>query len=168
MEKSIYVGNSELFFLLYSIVSKQSFLQVEDHVKDIERLKKCTLKDLPVYLIGTNKDRRDEREVSFMEGKQKAEQLGCLFAELSCKEHSDLELRHLFLNLVKYARDPEERPMWGLEEWSVQTHSLFSQEEKERVSAFFACVHHIHKEKKKSEKIPKPIMTKMVNYFLFF
>lgn len=79
--RSYYKGSHGVIFV-YDITDRQSFRDIEDWVKDVERI---AGKEMDRILIGNKCDAKGERKVSYAEGKQLAEGLGMKFMETSAK-----------------------------------------------------------------------------------
>ena len=75
--------NSSLAFMVYSINSKESFLNINQWLKEV---KLNSNPDVKIILIGNKSDLENEREVSYEEAKKfKDENQICYFEETSAK-----------------------------------------------------------------------------------
>ena len=84
-----YVRNSSIVFIVYDISSRESFENVDIWMEDI---KNCAPENCVIILVGNKSDLVNERVVSFKEGKDKAEQYGILFNEVSAKNGDNILL----------------------------------------------------------------------------
>ena len=76
----------DLYFVVYDITSKKSFDNISEWVTQIEKFK-----DYPiVVLIGNKSDLEDDREVTYQEGKDCAEEYGLAFFETSALDGSNV------------------------------------------------------------------------------
>ncbi len=86
MVNSYYKG-AHAVLLVYDITNKQSFIDIDHWLFDIER---HSDKNVTKVLIGNKKDLEDERQVSIEEGQDYARQLKVSFFETSIKESEDV------------------------------------------------------------------------------
>ncbi|EAS02169.2 small guanosine triphosphatase family (GTPase)-like Ras family protein (macronuclear) [Tetrahymena thermophila SB210] len=77
--------------ICYAIDDRQSFNNVQ---KWIDQIKQYSREDIELILIGTKCDQEDQRQVSYKEGKQLADQLGILFFETSSQK--DINVKEAF------------------------------------------------------------------------
>ncbi|KAL4488853.1 hypothetical protein ABPG72_016506 [Tetrahymena utriculariae] len=77
--------------ICYAIDDRQSFESVQ---KWIEQIKQYSREDIEIILIGTKCDLQDQRQVSYKEGQQLADQLGVIFFETSSKK--DINVKESF------------------------------------------------------------------------
>ena len=82
--------------VIYDITDKKSFEIVDKWIESIYNLK--DYKKFPVILIGNKSDLKDERIISFDEGKKKAIQHNIDFYETSAKENTNVE--QVFQSLI--------------------------------------------------------------------
>ncbi len=78
-----WLAKCDAYILMYNLTSRESFVALERYRKEI--LLTETGEDLPVLLVGNQLDREDERVVSEEEGRQKAEEWGSSYTEMSVK-----------------------------------------------------------------------------------
>lgn len=88
------------FYVVYSIISKKSFLELNELRNKILRIK--NKKTVPIVLIGNKQDLESEREVTTDEGQKLAQEWGCPFMESSAKNHYNVE--ESFSELVREVR----------------------------------------------------------------
>ncbi|KAF8206814.1 P-loop containing nucleoside triphosphate hydrolase protein [Mycena galopus ATCC 62051] len=107
---------SEGFLVVYSITSRDSFKQVRAHHQKILGWKASD--DVPAIIVANKCDLEPERQVSIDDGRDLAEQLGCMFIEVSAKQGRNLQ--KAFFDLVRKIRrfDPDQdhksgRPVVG-------------------------------------------------------
>jgi small GTP-binding protein len=75
-----YYRGAKCAFIVYDITRRDTFIEAIDFwYKDAKK----ELGDIPVVLIGNKIDLQSQREVSFQEVKEKAEELKCFFIETS-------------------------------------------------------------------------------------
>jgi len=86
---SQYYKDSNGIFLVYDISSRESFENLDIWMEDI---KNCAPENCVIILVGNKSDLVNERVVSFKEGKDKAEQYGILFNEVSAKNGDNILL----------------------------------------------------------------------------
>ena len=84
-----YYKDSQGILLVYDISNRSSFDMIDNWVEDIRNNAPA---DVIVFLVGNKSDLEDKREVSMEEGKEKAEQLGLLFNEVSAKNGDNIFL----------------------------------------------------------------------------
>ena len=81
-----YHNKIDLYLIVYDITSRQSFENISERVTQIEMFK-----DYPiVVLIGNKSDLEDDREVTYQEGKDCAEEYGLAFFETSALDGSNV------------------------------------------------------------------------------
>lgn len=115
------VRHGEGFLLVYSITSRSSFSKIEKFHQQVQRVKNDQAESSyhvapsllspdgthrtgpwPIMLIGYNRDRVTEREVSTLEGISLAKKLCCQFEETSSTYGTDVE--KAFFDLVRTIR----------------------------------------------------------------
>jgi small GTP-binding protein len=91
--RDLYIKNAQGFILLYSVISRSTFTELEAiktqilHVKDY-----VDASQIPLVLAGNKCDLEGMREVSFEEGEKLAESWGnCVFMETSAKSVINIE-----------------------------------------------------------------------------
>eukprot|EP00744_Colponema_vietnamica_P005823 GILI01008487.1.p1 GENE.GILI01008487.1~~GILI01008487.1.p1 ORF type:complete len:188 (-),score=43.19 GILI01008487.1:107-670(-) len=92
-----YWGPGEGFVLVYSITSKETFVEVQDLAKLVLRTKDAT--NFPMCIIGNKKDLEHERKVPTSDGENLARDLRCPFFETSAKTR--LNVDECFTALVR-------------------------------------------------------------------
>jgi GTPase KRas protein len=95
-----WIRECEGFIIIYSIVSRLSFHQVDTFKKQVLRVKDADR--LPMMLVGNKCDLVNDREVSTAEGASLAESMGCQFKEASAKTRENVE--EAFYDLVREIR----------------------------------------------------------------
>ena len=90
--------------LVYDITNKNSFDSIDSWVEDI---KNCAPENIVVILVGNKSDLADKRQVSFQEGKQKADKYGYLFNEVSAKDGNNILL--IFGNISEAMLEQQEK-----------------------------------------------------------
>ena len=90
--------------LVYDITNKNSFDSIDSWVEDI---KNCAPENFVVILVGNKSDLADKRQVSFQEGKQKADKYGYLFNEVSAKDGNNILL--IFGNISEAMLEQQEK-----------------------------------------------------------
>lgn len=95
-----WIRDCEGFVIIYSIISKISFEQVNVFKDQVMRVKDA--EKLPIMLVGNKCDLEDKREVETAEGEELAKQIGCQFKETSAKTRENVEAA--FYDLVREIR----------------------------------------------------------------
>lgn len=86
------------YVLVYSIIAKSTFLQIQEITNDILRLKESEAS--PMILVGNKQDLEEDREVSEAEGKELAFHLKCCgFLETSAKNGNNIS--NVYIELVR-------------------------------------------------------------------
>ena len=91
-----YYKDVQGIILVYDISNRESFESIDSWIEDI---KNCAPANSVIILTGNKSDLDDKREVSYKEGKDKADELGYLFNEASAKNGENILL--LFANLTE-------------------------------------------------------------------
>jgi len=86
MVNSYYKG-AHAVILVYDISNKQSFIDIDHWLFDIE---KHSDKNVTKLLVGNKKDLEDQRQVSYEEGQNYAHQLKVSFFETSIQESEEV------------------------------------------------------------------------------
>lgn len=98
-----WVREGQGFILVYSIVSRTSFLRLDVFRQSMIRVKR----QKPIFmLVGNKSDKVADREVPRSEGAAKARDWGCEFMETSAKTANNVE--NLFMSLVRSLRATKE------------------------------------------------------------
>ena len=87
----MYYQESDCVLIFYDITDSRSFDLAKNFIiKEIEHLKNNA--DFFVFLIGNKLDlAEDKRKVTFQEGQDFANELGCPFLEISCTNPTNIE-----------------------------------------------------------------------------
>ena len=97
----IYIKNISAVILVYSVIDKQSFLDLNKWIQFIKKINPTSLNNL--VIIGNKIDQTPFREVTPTEGKQLANKYNATFFECSCTNGINIELA--FTNLAKKIYD---------------------------------------------------------------
>ena len=89
-----YYKDAQGIILVYDISKRETFESLDSWIEDI---KNCAPANTVVALTGNKSDLADKREVSYKEGKDKADEYGYLFNEVSAKNGDNILL--IFANL---------------------------------------------------------------------
>jgi len=84
-----YMRTSHTFVCVYSITSRQSFLELDGFYKKILRAKDQVKQ--PMVLVGNKRDLENDRQVLTAEGITQAEAYSCPFFEASAKSRINIE-----------------------------------------------------------------------------
>ena len=84
-----YYKNSVCAFIVYDITNRNSFLNIQSWLDDIQ--KQCP-KTVLLILVGNKIDLNDERQVSYDEGANYAQENNMLFFETSAKNGDNIDL----------------------------------------------------------------------------
>lgn len=99
-----WIRDSQMFYLVYSVCSRDGFKIVDELRTRIYEIKGS--QDIPIILVGTQKDLSAERIISRDQGQQKATQWDCDFIEVSALTSENLGgilyLYSFFLSYTKY------------------------------------------------------------------
>lgn len=96
-----YIKHAHGIVLTYSITSRASFNEIQDHRSRVLRLRDDTPTAACVCMVlcGNKCDLADKREVPITEGQALAKQLNCRFVEISAKTGENLS--EMFYDLVR-------------------------------------------------------------------
>ena len=83
-----YYRNATGFILMYDISDEESFKSV---VHWAEQVKNYSSRDIPVVLVGNKSDKREERMVTYDQGKNLGDSLGFPFCETSAKDNTNVK-----------------------------------------------------------------------------
>ena len=101
-----YLGESDGFLLLFSLVDRASLEAIFTHHKDILKAKETD--SCPIILVGTKSDLVDEREVTEDEARNMARDLKIPYIEVSAK--MNVNVNECFSEIVRSVRIcPENR-----------------------------------------------------------
>ncbi|CAL4218224.1 unnamed protein product, partial [Meganyctiphanes norvegica] len=92
----MYARDNQGFILVYSITDHRSFSDIEDLIDEII---KCSLKPVPMVIVGMKSDLESEREVDKELGEQLADRFSCSFYEASAKD--DVNITEVFHSLIR-------------------------------------------------------------------
>lgn len=95
-----YMRTGEGFLLVYSIIERGSFEEIQGFYQQILRVKDRD--SFPMILIGNKADLEGERQVSNQEGKDTAKTLNLAYVETSAKQRVNVDLA--FHELVRIIR----------------------------------------------------------------
>ena len=97
------IKNADGILLFYDITDKSSFESISSWMKSIYDAKE---KNFPIILLGNKCDLKEERAVTKEEGKQKANQYGCSFYEISNKDRINIEepSKELLDKIIEYQK----------------------------------------------------------------
>jgi small GTP-binding protein len=103
-----YLRHGQGFIIVYSIVSNQSFLEVQNFKDKLWLCKDLGPNDtIPLLLVGNKCDLETERKVTSTEGQELAKHLSCPFFETSAK--TGLNVHEVFHEIVRQVRKDIEK-----------------------------------------------------------
>ena len=110
--REIYMQEGEGFLLIYSIISANTFQEIETFHESCMRVKEAEW--VPTVLIGNKCDLEDQREVTSAEGEALAKSWTVPFFETSAKENTNIsEVFHKVVQEIwkeeKEAAEPEKK-----------------------------------------------------------
>ena len=82
-----YYSNAQGILLVYDITNRDSFDKIIDWINEIRN---NAPNDAVLYLVGNKIDLSNKRQISYQEGKNKADELGMLFREVSAKSGDNI------------------------------------------------------------------------------
>lgn len=96
--RDLYIRNGQVFIIVYSVVDRSSFYNIQSIYDDITRISESESK--PIILVANKTDLTQQRAVSTQEGYSIAQQLNIGFIELTAKSKTKIEeLFHLVAEL---------------------------------------------------------------------
>ena len=95
-----YVKKADGILMVYDISERETFQSVESWMESAEYMND----NLPIILIGNKSDLNDDRQVSYEEGKKKAEEYECPFYETSCKTGDNVDKCFIELAELVYGK----------------------------------------------------------------
>ncbi|KAK2555937.1 Ras-related protein Rap-2a [Acropora cervicornis] len=95
--RDLYIKNGQGFLLVYSLLNRQTFMDLRPMRDQILRVKNSD--SVPIILVGNKSDMYEEREVSASEAKHLAEEWGCPHVETSAKTNSNVD--EMFTEIVR-------------------------------------------------------------------
>jgi GTPase KRas protein len=102
-----WIRQGHAFFIVYSITSRNSFSEITNIRKDIERIRDTSITTFPCLLFGNKSDMDNFREVSTEEGEEISKSMGCILIEGSAKLDLNLEKAYFhLLRLIKKNKSP--------------------------------------------------------------
>ena len=119
-----YYKETQGILLVYDISNRSSFDMIENWVDDI---KNNAPADVIIFLVGNKSDLEDKRQVTIQEGKDKSEQLGLLFNEVSAKNGDNIFL--LFSNISEAIMEQTTKSMANNELSNIKTIKNFQDNE---------------------------------------
>lgn len=122
-----YYNDAHGILLIYDISNRDTFDDIEKWVEDI---KNSAPADCVIFLIGNKSDLIDKRQVTYQEGKNKAEELGLLFNEVSAKNGDNILL--IFGNISEAIIEQFERSKTEISEIKKNIKSLGTPELKNK------------------------------------
>lgn len=90
-----YYRGAHGILLVYDITNRQTFSNINNW---LNQLKLHSRENIALILVGNKTDLESNRQVSFEEGQNKANEFGCNFYETSCKSAENVET--CFISLV--------------------------------------------------------------------
>jgi len=94
--RDIHIKNSDCFVVMYSLISRGTFDEVNEILDKIQLIK---LRKVPVIIVGNKSDLEEDRKVEEKEGKAMADSYGCDFYEISAK-YDTLIISEIFEKLI--------------------------------------------------------------------
>ena len=95
--RDLYIKNGQGFIIVYSITSSQTFQDIRSMKESIMRVKGTDR--VPMLLVGNKCDLEHQREVSFNDSAQLAQQWNCPFLEASAKNTKNVN--EVFIEIVR-------------------------------------------------------------------
>ena len=84
-----YYSGLDGIFLVYDILNKESFINMQEWYREIKENKK-DIENLVLVLIGNKCDKEKERKVEYSEGEDFAEKNNMHFVEVSCETNKNI------------------------------------------------------------------------------
>ena len=97
---SSYYKGAHGIIVTYDITDKQSFKDIDNWLVEVEKHAKDKVNKL---LVGNKVDLKDQRQISFEEGKGKADELGIKYVETSAKDSINVE--QAFITMANEIRE---------------------------------------------------------------
>eukprot|EP01125_Pyxidicula_operculata_P007820 TRINITY_DN2648_c0_g1_i1.p1 TRINITY_DN2648_c0_g1~~TRINITY_DN2648_c0_g1_i1.p1 ORF type:complete len:192 (+),score=36.36 TRINITY_DN2648_c0_g1_i1:266-841(+) len=105
--KETWLRQGDGFLIAYSITSRQSFMDVDENLNSLKRVRDDDdLIKVPITLFGNKCDLESNREVTTEEGKTLAQSIGATFLEGSAKEK--ININEVFDSIVRSIRRQRE------------------------------------------------------------
>eukprot|EP01121_Diplochlamys_sp_Union-15-3_P000388 TRINITY_DN1035_c0_g2_i1.p1 TRINITY_DN1035_c0_g2~~TRINITY_DN1035_c0_g2_i1.p1 ORF type:complete len:193 (-),score=37.82 TRINITY_DN1035_c0_g2_i1:34-612(-) len=107
-----YMRDGEGFLIVYSIISRDTFEELQDFADQICRVRDVdSLKNVPIVVVGNKRDLEEQRAVTTYEGEEWAKSLGVDFFEVSAKQRINVD--EAFFQLVRRIRQERDLPLTG-------------------------------------------------------
>eukprot|EP01120_Amphizonella_sp_Union-15-10_P006994 TRINITY_DN2318_c0_g1_i1.p1 TRINITY_DN2318_c0_g1~~TRINITY_DN2318_c0_g1_i1.p1 ORF type:complete len:193 (-),score=37.90 TRINITY_DN2318_c0_g1_i1:115-693(-) len=98
-----YMRDGEGFLMVYAIISRESFDELESFAEQICRVRDVeTLNNVPIVVVGNKCDLEDLRAVTYQQGKEWTDNFGLDFFEVSAKQRINID--EAFFQLVRQIR----------------------------------------------------------------
>eukprot|EP00795_Rhopilema_esculentum_P012041 gene12041-2628_t len=138
---------ADCFVLVFSIVDKESFIEMTRLKNTVDRIVNCNLK--PMVILGNKLDLDAVRDVPYEAGIQYASEVGCPYHELSARE-SYVDVEKVFATIIEVTvRCSMINQLNKLYIPSTQTH----RETRERRTSFKSIVKNFTRQKAIKEEI---------------
>eukprot|EP01113_Clastostelium_recurvatum_P050049 TRINITY_DN938_c0_g1_i1.p1 TRINITY_DN938_c0_g1~~TRINITY_DN938_c0_g1_i1.p1 ORF type:complete len:196 (-),score=27.29 TRINITY_DN938_c0_g1_i1:103-690(-) len=95
--RNLYVKNGMGFILVFSIISRASYLEITDLHEQIVRVKES--EDVPMVVVGNKIDMEDTRQVPRKEAEGLCKTFKCEYVESSAKTNTNIDL--IFQTIVR-------------------------------------------------------------------
>ena len=100
--RDAYMRSAECFMLVFSIIDRKSFEEVEEYCEQILRVKDADAGQVPMILVGNKADLESERMISVEEARQYAKERKMTYMECSARKRYNID--ECFHALVKDVR----------------------------------------------------------------
>ena len=99
-----YYNDAQGILLVYDITNRDTFDHIIDWVKEVRN---NASKDAILFLVGNKTDLSNKRQISYQEGKNKAEELGMHFREVSAKNGDNILVLFVDISesMVEYIKE---------------------------------------------------------------